>query len=62
MKNGKHYMDYLRHPGSRPSSEYGRTVSGSGVLSSMYHGETIPGVDDGDDFNDLECASPYSVD
>lgn len=63
--NSKHYMDYLRHPGSRPSSEYDRTVSGSGLLSVMYHGETgernVEDIDD--DFNDLECAmSPYSVD
>lgn len=63
--NSKHYMDYLRHPGSRPSSEYDRTMSGSGLLSVMYHGETGERhVEDiGDDFNDPECAmSPYSVD
>ncbi|KIW99670.1 uncharacterized protein Z518_11083 [Rhinocladiella mackenziei CBS 650.93] len=64
--NGTHYMDYIRHPGSRPPSEYNRVMSGSGFLSSIYH------PDDGkkdlvdgqsEDFTDLVCArSPYSVD
>ncbi|EXJ77366.1 hypothetical protein A1O3_09592 [Capronia epimyces CBS 606.96] len=63
--NSKHYMDYLRHPGSRASSEYNRPLSGSGLLSSMYHAEGADDDtgDDGEDFNDAQCArTPYSVD
>lgn len=63
--NGKHYMDYLLHPGSRPSSEYNRPMSGGGVLSSMYHTEGVDNNsgDDDDDLNDAQCArTPYSVD
>ncbi|RVX73187.1 hypothetical protein B0A52_02314 [Exophiala mesophila] len=64
--NGKHYMDYLRHPGSaRPSSEYNRPLSGSGLLTSRYHAdeENPDGDNQGPDGSDLECArTPYSVD
>ncbi|KIW91081.1 uncharacterized protein Z519_07975 [Cladophialophora bantiana CBS 173.52] len=59
--NSKHYMDYLRHPGSRPSSEYNRALSGS-FLATKYNPEE-EAQDEWDDFNDSECArSPYSVD
>ncbi|EXJ71279.1 uncharacterized protein A1O5_05085 [Cladophialophora psammophila CBS 110553] len=59
--NSKHYMDYLRHPGSRPSSEYNRALSGS-FLATKYNPEE-DARDEWDDFNDSECArSPYSVD
>ncbi|OCT52017.1 non-specific serine/threonine protein kinase [Cladophialophora carrionii] len=60
-RRSQSYMDYLRHPGSRPSGEYNRAVSGS-FLSARYDSK---GEDqgDGDDFNGLECIrSPYSVD
>jgi PAS domain S-box-containing protein len=65
--NGKHYMDYLRHPGSgRPSSEYNRALSGSVLVNSMYHVDDVEkhwGMDDTDEFPDREClGSPYSVD
>lgn len=65
--NGKHYMDYLRHPGSgRSSSEYNRALSGSVLVNSMYHVEDVDrhwGIDDTEDFPDREClGSPYSVD
>jgi len=65
--NGKHYMDYLRHPGSaRSSSEYNRALSGSALVNSMYHLDEEGrhwGADDVDDFPDREClGSPYSVD
>lgn len=64
--NSKHYMDYLLHPGSRPSSEYNRVISGSTYISSHYHhddGAVQRDQDEEDDFTDLECArSPYSVD
>ncbi|KIX95177.1 uncharacterized protein Z520_09093 [Fonsecaea multimorphosa CBS 102226] len=59
--NSKHYMDYIRHPGSRPSSEYNRGMSGS-FMSAKYYTEDEPQEEE-DDFNDPECArSPYSVD
>ncbi|KIW31307.1 uncharacterized protein PV07_02964 [Cladophialophora immunda] len=59
--NSKHYMDYLRHPGSRPSSEYNRGLSGS-FMSAKYNAED-DSPEEVDDFNDSECArSPYSVD
>ncbi|KAH0843299.1 non-specific serine/threonine protein kinase [Fonsecaea pedrosoi] len=59
--NGKHYMDYLLHPGSRPSSEYNRTLSGS-FMSAKYNADDEP-EEEVDDFNDSECArTPYSVD
>lgn len=64
--NGKHYMDYLRHPGSaRPSSEYNRPLSGSGLLTSRYHADEDgqDGTNESLEGSDLECArSPYSVD
>ncbi|OAP54218.1 hypothetical protein AYL99_11319 [Fonsecaea erecta] len=60
--NSKHYMDYLRHPGSRPSSEYNRALSGS-FMSAKYFTEDEPQEEEVDDFEDSECArSPYSVD
>lgn len=63
--NGKHYMDYIRHPGSRPSSDYNRAMSG-GMLSSMYHEyhDVAEKDDQGDEEEeDEECArTPYSVD
>ncbi|KEF52827.1 uncharacterized protein A1O9_11244 [Exophiala aquamarina CBS 119918] len=65
--NGKHYMDYLRHPGTaRSSSEYNRVLSGSVLVNSMYHVDEDGkhwAADDVDDFPDREClGSPYSVD
>lgn len=65
--NGKHYMDYLRHPGTaRSSSEYNRALSGSALVNSMYHVDEEGkhwGADEIDDFPDREClGSPYSVD
>ncbi|KAL2410600.1 hypothetical protein ABEF95_000568 [Exophiala dermatitidis] len=63
--NGIHYLEYLRHPGSRSSSEYHRGMPGSGILSSIYHPESgeYYSADDGEDFNDDQCArTPYSVD
>ncbi|KAK5054728.1 hypothetical protein LTR84_001620 [Exophiala bonariae] len=65
--NGKHYMDYLRHPGSgRSSGEYNHTLTGSVLVNSMYHVDEDGKhwVQDGeDDFPDREClGSPYSVD
>ncbi|EXJ82132.1 hypothetical protein A1O1_08201 [Capronia coronata CBS 617.96] len=61
--NGKHYMDYLLHPGSRASSEYNRPLSGSGLMSSMYHPDDIDYGDEGDDSNEAQCVrTPYSVD
>ncbi|EXJ58985.1 hypothetical protein A1O7_06416 [Cladophialophora yegresii CBS 114405] len=60
-RRSQSYMDYLRHPGSRPSGEYNRAVSGS-FLSAKY-GPQDEDQGDGDDFNGLECIrSPYSVD
>lgn len=67
--NSKHYMDYLRHPGSgRSSSEYNHALAGSVLVNSMYHLDEaekhwgMDGVEE-DDFPDREClGSPYSVD
>jgi PAS domain S-box-containing protein len=60
-RRSQSYMDYLRHPGSRPSAEYNRAVSGS-FLSARYDLKDED-QDDGDDFSDLQCVrSPYSVD
>ena len=65
--NGKHYMDYLRHPGSgRTSSEYNHALAGSVLVNSMYHVDEDGKhwrIDGEDDFPDREClGSPYSVD
>lgn len=65
--NGTHYMDYLRHPGSRQSSEYNRAISGSGFLSSKYYHEEGDFREEDDDeeaeMSDFQCSrSPYSVD
>lgn len=51
-----HYMDYLRHPGSLPSGEYNRVVSGS-FLPARYDSKgEVPD-------EDIDCGrSPYSVD
>ena len=54
------YMDYLRHPGSRPS-DYNRSVS-STFLSGRYDIKEEE-KEDGEDFQDPNCVrSPYSVD
>ncbi|KIW67588.1 hypothetical protein PV04_06826 [Phialophora macrospora] len=60
-RRSQSYMDYLRHPGSRPSAEYSRVVSGS-FLSARFDLKDED-QDDGDDSGDLQCVrSPYSVD
>jgi hypothetical protein len=64
---GKHYMDYLRHPGTiRASSEYNKAASGTSPLSSIPNGE---GADKEREriarggSPDVDCGnSPYSVD
>ncbi|KAJ9632827.1 hypothetical protein H2204_007557 [Knufia peltigerae] len=62
----KHYMDYIRHHGSRPSSDYNRAMSGGMLSSSMYHEyhDFVEKDEQGDEEEeDEECArTPYSVD
>jgi PAS domain S-box-containing protein len=54
------FMDYVSHPGSRPSAEITRVASRSFLSAKTGQGEEEK---DGSDFDDIDCArSPYSVD